>query len=76
MALSDTEQAMLDFEKITWRYLGRKEDAIRKRFGLSATRYFQRLNGLIDKPDALAYAPTTVKRLRRLREDRRFRRSA
>lgn len=73
-ALTEREQQILDFEKTTWRYLGSKEDEIRRRFGLNATRYFQVLNALIDRPEALAYAPSTVRRLQRLRSTRAARR--
>ena len=74
--LSDRDQAMLEFERLTWRYPGAKETAISEQFGLSATRYFQILNELLDRPEALAYDAVTVKRLRRLRESRRRKRSA
>lgn len=74
--LSDREKAILDFEAQRWNTLGAKEDAIRQHFDVSATRYFQQVNALIDKPEALVYAPVTVKRLRRLRETRRAARRA
>ena len=48
----------------------RQEQAIRELFGMSATRYYQILNALIDCPDALAFDPMLVKRLRRLRTAR------
>lgn len=68
--LTDREQQMLVFERRRFNYLGRKEDAIREQFGCSATRYFQELNALVDKPAALAADPVLVKRLRRLRSAR------
>ena len=43
---------------------------------MSATRYYQVLNALIDKPEALAHDPLLVKRLRRLRASRQRKRSA
>ena len=46
------------------------------KFQMSATRYYQILNGLIDKPEALAQDPLLVKRLRRLRATRQRNRSA
>ena len=49
-----------------WKYAGAKEQAIRAQFGMSATRYYQVLNALIDRPEALAFDPLLVKRLRRL----------
>ena len=39
-------------------------------FDLTPARYYQLLNDLIDRDDALAAAPILVKRLRRLREAR------
>lgn len=57
---------ILDFEAGgTWTYAGLKEQAIRERFDMSATRYYQVLNGLLDDPAALAYAPLLVRRLLR-----------
>jgi len=70
--LTDREREILDFEGGPhWVYAGAKEDEIRRRFDLSPTRYHQVLNALIDRPDALTYAPVTVKRLLRLRETRK-----
>jgi hypothetical protein len=71
VALSDRDRAILDFERSWWTEPGPKETAIRERFDLSATRYYQLLNGLLDVPDAIAYDPLVVRRLRRLRDRRR-----
>ena len=49
---------------------------MRELFGLSATRYYQVLNALIDSPAALAQDPMLVKRLRRMRSTRQRARSA
>jgi len=73
--LTDRDRKMLAFESQWFRYAGAKEDAIRREFDMSATRYYQILNALIDRPEALAAEPMTVKRLRRLRDDRRRRRA-
>lgn len=74
--LSDLERAVLDFESGPhWRYQGSKETAVREAFGFSLTRYQQELNALIVRPEALVYAPMTVKRLLRLREARAARRT-
>jgi hypothetical protein len=69
-SLSDVERAMLDFERGWWKFAGAKEQAIRERFDISAVRYYQRLNALIDKPAALAYQPTVVRRLQLQRQRR------
>jgi Protein of unknown function (DUF3263) len=68
--LSEQDRAMLDFEEQRFLQAGHKQAAIRESFGMSATRYYQRLNTLIDDVEAVAYAPTLVNRLRRLRHDR------
>lgn len=69
-------QDILDFERGWWRGSAHKERAVRARFGLSPARYYQLLNRLIDRPEALAYDPMLVQRLRRLREVRRRERFA
>lgn len=74
--LSERDSDILTFERQWWKFAGAKEQAIRERFGLSATRYYQVLNALIDKPEALAHDPLLVKRLRRLRANRQRERSA
>lgn len=68
--ISDLEVRILDFERNWWRFAGAKESAINELFDLSAPRYYQLLNDLIDRDDALAASPMLVKRLRRLREAR------
>lgn len=70
MTLTDHQRAMLDFESSWWRQRGSKEDAITAKFGVSPVRYYQLLNRALDDPGAVAYAPTTVTRLRRLRGGR------
>lgn len=69
--LDDRSRQILDFERTWWREPGPKERAIRERFQLSAARYYQLLNRLIDAPEALRYDPMLVRRLRRLRAARR-----
>ncbi|WP_020574391.1 DUF3263 domain-containing protein [Actinopolymorpha alba] len=74
--LSERDQQILTFERQWWKYAGAKEQAIRDQFGMSATRYYQVLNALIDRSDALAFDPLLVKRLRRLRSSRQRARAA
>ena len=69
-ALSDLEVRILDFERQWWRYAGAKETGIKEQFNISAREYYELLNNLIDREDALAAAPLLIKRLRRLREAR------
>lgn len=75
-ALSDRECDILAMERLWWQYAGAKEQAIRDKFDMSTTRYYQVLNALIDREDALAHDPLLVKRLRRMRAQRQRSRSA
>ena len=74
--LSERDAEILAFERQWWKFAGAKEQAVRDKFQMSATRYYQVLNALIDKPEALAQDPLLVKRLRRLRAARQRFRSA
>lgn len=74
--LTDLEQQLLAFEGLWWRQHGAKEAVVRERFGWLPTEHYRRLNLLLDEPAALAIQPSTVLRLRRLREQRARRRRA
>ena len=74
-ALTELEVRILDFERQWWRYAGAKESAIKELFDLTPPAYYQLLNNLIDREDALVASPMLVKRLRRLREARTAARS-
>ena len=74
--LDRREREILAFEGQWWKYAGAKEQAVRELFDMSATRYYQVLNALVDKPEALAADPLLVKRLRRLRTSRQRTRAA
>ena len=74
--LSERDQEILTFERQWWKYAGAKEQAIKELFGMSATRYYQVLNALIDSPAALAHDPMLIKRLRRMRTSRQRARTA
>lgn len=69
--LSAEDLLVLDLEGRTFRHLGAKERAIRERLGWTPTRYFVRLNRLLDHPAALAHAPAVVNRLRARRTSSR-----
>ena len=71
MALTERDKAIIDFERTWWAEPGPKQAAIRDRFELSGTRYYQLLNELLETPEAMAYDPLVVRRLRRLRDRRR-----
>lgn len=74
--LSERDREVLSFERQWWKYAGAKEQAIKELFDMSATRYYQVLNSLIDAPAALEFDPMLVKRLRRMRAARQKARSA
>lgn len=74
--LSPREVEVLAFERQWFRYAGAKEQAIREKFGLSPTRYYQVLNQLLEKQEALQADPMLVKRLRKMRAARQRTRSA
>ena len=74
-ALPERDLRILDFERRSWRSQGAKELEIRETFAMSATRYYQLLNELIDRPEAAAFDPVLVKRLRARRSRRAKRRS-
>lgn len=69
--LSERDRAMLAFEREWWKLPGAKESAVKERFGMSATQYYQQLNKLADTQEALAADPLLVKRIRRRRATRR-----
>ena len=72
-SLTPREVEMLAFERQWFKYAGAKEQAIRELFDMSATRYYQTLNALIDRPAALEHDPMLVRRLRRTRQTRQRR---
>lgn len=76
VGLSDRDQRILEFERQWWKYAGAKEQAIRDLFDMSSTRYYQIINTLIDTPEAMAFDPMLVKRLRRMRSARQRARSS
>jgi Protein of unknown function (DUF3263) len=67
-------RALLDFERGWFGPLALKQRAIRDSLGLSSARYHQLLDRALELPDALAYDPALVGRLRRVREARRSKR--
>ena len=71
VALSEEERSILDFERTWWTLDGPKETLLHERFAISADRYYQVLNELLERPDALDHDPLVVRRLLRLRDRRR-----
>jgi hypothetical protein len=74
--LNERDIDILDFERSWWKHAGVKEQAIKERFDMSATRYYQVLNDLLENPAALEHDPILVKRLKRLRTYRQRQRVA
>lgn len=68
--MDDTDRRILEFESQWWRARGNKEAAIREEFNWTAIRYAQKLNAVLDDPEALAHNPHLVNRLRRIRSGR------
>ena len=71
MDLTDRDHLTLQLEGVRFKYAGIKETRVRELFGETPARYYQRLDGLLERPEALAAYPMTVRRLVRLREARR-----
>ena len=65
--VNEHEMRVLAFERSWWRSPGAKEQEILDALGMTATRYYQLLNELIDRPEALVFDPALVTRLRRQR---------
>jgi hypothetical protein len=68
--LSERDTRILTFERGIWRNQGTKERDIAEVLGITATRYYQLLNELIDSAEALKFDPVLVKRLRAQRSRR------
>jgi hypothetical protein len=68
--LTEREVELLDFERQWWKQPGSKEQAVRDRFAMSSTRYYQLVNALVEREAALRHDPMLVKRLRRARAQR------
>ena len=74
--LSELEIKLLEFESNWWRHAGSKESAVKELFNLTPPAYYQLLNNLIDRQEALLAQPILVKRLRRIRDARTTARSS
>ena len=73
MPLTDLERELLDFAGLYLRYAGAQEQESRHRFDRSGTMHWRKVKDLLDRPEALECAPTTVNRMRRLHDDREAR---
>lgn len=68
--LIDTDKRLLEIAGGFYKYEGARDQAYRDASGYTATRAAQRVNTLLDDPEALAWNPQLVKRLQRLRSTR------
>ena len=71
MPLTDRDRAILDLERTWWSEPGPKAAAIQARIGLSPARYYRLLADLIGSSEAAAYDPLVIRRLRKMRTNRR-----
>jgi hypothetical protein len=71
MELTARERAVLDFEREWWKLPDRKNVEIRARFAMSSSSYYRMLHALLERPEAAAYDPLTVLRVRKRREQAR-----
>ena len=62
--LTPADMEILEFERVVFRHEGARDEAIRVRFGVSRTRYVQMLHAVVAKPEAAAYDPAVVARVR------------
>ncbi|MCA1833538.1 MAG: DUF3263 domain-containing protein [Actinomycetota bacterium] len=76
MSLTEREREILAFEREWFKHVGAKDREVRERFGISATRYYQILNDLLESPHAMNEDPMLIRRLRRLRASRQRMRAA
>ena len=74
--LTKRDIEVLDFERSWWKHAGVKEQAIKERFDMSATRYYQLLNEVLENAAAMEQDPILIKRLKRLRSYRQKQRVA
>lgn len=66
--LAERHKRILDFEREWGHRTSPKEEAVLEEFGLTAARYYQILNAVIDLPAAIVYDPMLVRRLQRVRD--------
>jgi len=69
-SLTDRQHQILTFERQWWKHLDARTTTVRELFDCSPVQYRRELDEIIDLPEAHAYDPLLVKRLRRRREAR------
>jgi hypothetical protein len=71
MPLTDRERDVLNVEREWWKSSSTKRQAIKDRLGMSPGTYYGILRRLADSPEAFAYDPLVIGRVRRRLVDRR-----
>jgi hypothetical protein len=69
-SLTDRQHRILTFERQWWKHVDARTTTVRELFSCSPVQYRRELDEILDLPEALAYDPLLVKRLRRRREER------
>lgn len=69
--LSEKDIRILDFEASWWHFPEPKDRAIRDYLGMSSSRYYQALRRLVDDGEAARQYPLVIRRLRKMKEDRK-----
>ena len=67
MELNEADRALLAFERGWWTEPGLKTERIRRELGMTSSKYYKRLAELIVLPEAMAFDPLLVRRLRKRR---------
>lgn len=68
--MSDDDRAMLELAGAFYLEESGRVAAMHSKFGMTPTRFWQRVNALLSSTAALKHDPVTVNRLRRLRSSR------
>lgn len=73
--MTDDEHTAIRLAAATYAHPAVRETHALEQLGMTPTRFWQYVHGLIERPDALAAYPVEVRRLQRLRDARRRQRS-
>lgn len=68
--LPESDREILEFERAHRVHDGRKEEAIRDLFGISAVRYYDLIGRVIETPAAVRYDPILIRELQESRARR------
>lgn len=68
--MTDDERTAIRLAAAHYRWAARRNADVREQLGMTPTRFWQYVGGLIERADVVAQMPVEVRRLRRLREQR------